>query len=160
MASSKGARQRKVGVTLQLPSHVQTNLNKEERLLQRNLLELDKEARQRMRCIVQDQKVAGSKLKSLEMRLLASQQKFHTLICQSDGAKGKEEEAEGGAGGRNSSACGKRKQDMIEQRDSTYVLYQESVIVGGKKTLRSSLKKIPAGKEPADHKALTVSFTQ
>lgn len=67
-------------MTLQLPSHVQTNLNKEERLLQRNLSDLDKETKHRMRCIIQDQQVAAAKLRILQTRLLASQRKFHALI--------------------------------------------------------------------------------
>ncbi len=80
MAGLKGNRQRKSGQGVQLPSHVQTSLNKEERLLQRNLLDLEKETRHNMRCIVQDQQVAGTKLRSLQSRLLASQKKFHALI--------------------------------------------------------------------------------
>lgn len=67
-------------MTLQLPSHVQTNLNKEARLLQRNLVDLEKETRQRMRCIAQDQQIASTKLRSLQIRLQASQKKFHSLI--------------------------------------------------------------------------------
>lgn len=73
-------RQRKIGMTLQLPSHVQTNLNKESRLLQQNLMDLDKETKHKMRCIAQDQQVASTKLRILQARLLASQKKFHSLI--------------------------------------------------------------------------------
>jgi len=153
MASFKGARQRKAGMTLQLPSHVQTNINKEERLLQRNLVELDKETRHRMRCIVQDQKVAGSKLKSLEARLLASQQKFHALIHQSEGEEGEETD--------KPSEELTEEEVQEERRDSTYVVFQERITVGGKDKLRSSLRKLPAtGKGSAIHKTLTVSFTE
>ena len=75
-----GNRQKKSGQGFQVPSHVQTTLNKEERLLQRNLVDLEKETRHQMRCIVQDQQVAKTKLRSLQSRLLASQKKFHALI--------------------------------------------------------------------------------
>ena len=78
--AGKNSRQKKSGQGFQLPSHVQTSLNKEERLLQRNLNDLEKETRHKMRCIVQDQQVAGTKLRSLQSRLLASQKKFHALI--------------------------------------------------------------------------------
>ena len=80
MAGLKSSRQRKTGQGFQLPSHVQTSLNKEERLLQRNLMDLEKKMKHEMRCIIQDQQVAGTKLRSLQTRLLASQRKFHALI--------------------------------------------------------------------------------
>lgn len=91
MASFRG-RQKKASMTLQLPPHVQANLNKEVRLLQRNLADLEKETRHRMRCIVQDQHVATIKLRSLEARLQASQKKFHCLIHHKDSTSDCEEE--------------------------------------------------------------------
>ena len=84
MAASRGNRQRRASMTLQLPSLVQTSLNKEARLLQRNLADLEKKTRHRVRCIMQDQQVATIKLRSLEVRLQASQKKFHSLIYQDE----------------------------------------------------------------------------
>lgn len=149
MASFKSSRQRKVGTSPQLPSHVQTNINKEERLLQRNLAELDKETRQRMRCIVQGQKVAGTKLKSLEARLLASQEKFHALIHSS------EDEPEAESPDPSASAS-RRDTDMDifydgKRRVSGYLVYQDRLVVSSKEkqALRSSLRKLQAKQEAA-----------
>ena len=69
-SKSKGRRD---GVTLQLPSHVQNSLNKEERVLQQTLLDIDRETKHRLKCISQDQQVAARKLTTLERRLLISQ---------------------------------------------------------------------------------------
>lgn len=162
MASSKGSRQRKVGMALQLPSHVQTNINKEERLLQRNLVELDKETRQRMRCIVQDQKVAGTKLKSLESRLLASQEKFHNLIHSNDHTS----DSEAVSGGPASAAVSRRESELFydgeDRRASGYLVYQDHLVVSSKEkqALRSSLRKIQAKQEAAlKNRKLSVSFS-
>lgn len=140
-------------MALQLPSHVQTNINKEERLLQRNLVELDKETRQRMRCIVQDQKVAGSRLKSLETRLLASQEKFHGLIHDHSGEESSE------AGSAAPSAAPSRRDsevfyDVDGRRASGYLVYQDRMVVGSreKQALRSSLRKLQAKHEAATKK--------
>lgn len=93
MASVRN-RQKKASMTLQIPSHVQTNLNKEARLLQRNLEDLEKETRHRMRCIAQEQQVATIKLRSLQVRLEASQKKFYSLIHH-DEEQGAEIESDG-----------------------------------------------------------------
>jgi hypothetical protein len=139
----KGGRQRKVGMALQLPSHVQTNMNKEERLLQRNLIELDKATRQRMRCIVQDLKVAEIKLKSLESRLLASQEKFHALIYHS--------EEEGGS--EVGSATSSTSEVFYEgkRRVSGYLVYEDGrgLVVSSKEkqALQSSFRKLQGKQE-------------
>lgn len=142
-------------MALQLPSHVQTNINKEERLLQRNLVELDKETRQRMRCILQDQKVAGTKLKSLETRLLASQEKFHALIHH------REDEEEPEAGYEDISASASRRDTENDifydgnRRVSGYLVYQDRLVVSSKEkhALRSSLRKLQAKQEAAAKEA-------
>lgn len=83
MASSNAAQKRKkVGMAMQLPPHVQTNLNKEARLLQQNLEDLEKKTRQRLSCIIRDQQVAGIKLQSLQIRLVASQSKSYNAQMQ------------------------------------------------------------------------------
>ena len=64
---------RRDGLTLQLPSHVQNSLNKEERMLHQTLGDIDRETKHRLKCISQDQQVAATKLKILERRLLMSQ---------------------------------------------------------------------------------------
>jgi hypothetical protein len=64
---------RRDGLTLQLPSHVQNSLNKEERMLHQTLGDIDRETKHRLKCISQDQQVAATKLKLLERRLLMSQ---------------------------------------------------------------------------------------
>ena len=64
---------RRDGLTLQLPSHVQNSLNKEERMLHQTLGDIDRETKHRLKCISQDQQVAATKLKILEKRLLMSQ---------------------------------------------------------------------------------------
>lgn len=69
-SKSKGRRD---GLTLQLPSHVQNSLNKEERMLQQTLGDIDRETKHRLKCISQDQQVAARKLTILERRLLISQ---------------------------------------------------------------------------------------
>ena len=69
---SKG-KGRRDGLTLQLPSHVQNSLNKEERMLHQTLGDIDRETKHRLKCISQDQQVAATKLKILEKRLLISQ---------------------------------------------------------------------------------------
>lgn len=80
MASSKAAQKRKkVGMAMQLPPHVQTNLNKEARLLQQSLEDLEKKTRHRLSCIIRDQQVAGIKLQSLQIRLVASQSKTYNM---------------------------------------------------------------------------------
>ena len=61
------------GLTLQLPSHIQNSLNKEERMLQQTLGDIDRETKHKLKCISQDQQVAATKLKILERRLLMSQ---------------------------------------------------------------------------------------
>lgn len=84
MASSRAAlRRKKVGVAMQLPPHVQTNINKEDRLLQQSLEDLEKKARHRVSCIIRDQQVAGMKLRSLQIRLLASQNRSYSMQQQS-----------------------------------------------------------------------------
>jgi len=84
MASSKAAQKRKkMGMAMQLPPHVQTNLNKEARLLQQNLEDLEKKTRHRLSCIIRDQQVAGIKLQSLQIRLVASQSKSYKQQSQS-----------------------------------------------------------------------------
>ena len=86
MASSKAAQKRKkMGMAMQLPPHVQTNLNKEARLLQQSLEDLEKKTRHRLSCIIRDQQVAGIKLQSLQIRLVASQSKSYSLQSQSPG---------------------------------------------------------------------------
>lgn len=138
-------------MALQLPSHVQTNINKEERLLQRNLVELDKETRQRMRCIIQDQKVAGTKLKSLETRLTASQEKFHNLIYHSDDDSDTEAALSDPSSTTQSRRESKLFYDADGRRVSGYLVYEDRLVVGSKEkqALRSSLRKIQAKQEAA-----------
>ena len=143
-------------MALQLPSHVQTNMNKEERLLQRNLVELNKETRQKMRGIVQDQKVASTKLKCLEARLLASQEKFHALIHHQS-----EDQGEPEAGSEDKSDTGSRRDSEMfyggKRRISGYLVYQDRLVVSSKEkqALRSSLKKLQAKREAAVKEAAT-----
>lgn len=82
MASSKRNRQKKQGMKMQLPSHVQININKEERLMQRNLGELERETRYRMRCIMQDQQVAWTKLHILQSRISATQKRSQVFASK------------------------------------------------------------------------------
>lgn len=65
---------------MQVPSHVQNTINKDERLLQRKLGDLERETKHRMRCIVQDQQVAAIKLRTLQARLAASQKRSMTFL--------------------------------------------------------------------------------
>lgn len=84
MARSKN-KGRRDGLTLQLPSHVQNSLNKEERMLHQTLGDIDRETKHRLKCISQDQQVAARKLSILERRLLVSQSRSQSAIsCQGD----------------------------------------------------------------------------
>ena len=70
----KGDRhRRKPFDTITLPSHVQNALNKEERLLKQTLQDLKLETKHTIRCISQDQQVAGTKLRTLQRRLAITQ---------------------------------------------------------------------------------------
>lgn len=79
---SKGRRD---GLTLQLPSHVQNSLNKEERMLHQALGDIDRETKHRLKCISQDQQVAATKLKLLERRLQVSQSRSSSAAGGSHG---------------------------------------------------------------------------
>ena len=76
---------RRDGLTLQLPSHVQNSLNKEERMLHQTLGDIDRETKHRLKCISQDQQVAATKLKILERRLLISQARSKSAVATSHG---------------------------------------------------------------------------
>lgn len=75
---------RRDGLTLQLPAHVQNTLNKEDRLLQQTLSDLQRETKHLFKCISQDQQVAANKLRILEKRIEAS--KARSQSAQSLGA--------------------------------------------------------------------------
>lgn len=88
MASSGAAlKRKKVSMAMQLPPHVQTNLIKEDRLLQQSLEDLEKKTRHRVACIIRDQQVAGMKLRSLQIRLLASQNRSFSMQPQAGSNK-------------------------------------------------------------------------
>ena len=70
---SKARDKRGNGRTLQLPSHVQNALNKEERMLQQTLGDLEIQIKYKMKSISQDQQVATMKLSSMERQLSVSQ---------------------------------------------------------------------------------------
>ena len=76
---------RRDGLTLQLPSHVQNSLNKEERMLHQTLGDIDRETKHRLKCISQDQQVAATKLKILEKRLLMSQARSRSAVTSGHG---------------------------------------------------------------------------
>ena len=149
-----------MGLTMQLPSHVQTNLNKEERLLQRNLVDLDKETRQRMNCLMQDQKIASAKLRSLEARLLASQKKFHALIHvhdddddSDDGGSGSELISESGSGMTTVEV--KRKKILLHEGEQQEKAKEEK---RKKASLRSSLRNGKESTTSHNNRNLSVSF--
>lgn len=66
-----------------LPAHVQGMLNQEERLLQRTLDHLNKETKNTIRMIDQEQQVLATKLKLLEQRLEQSRQQSEALLHNS-----------------------------------------------------------------------------
>ena len=68
-----GKHRRKPFDTITLPSHVQNALNKEERLLKQTLQDLELETKHTIRCISQDQQVAGTKLRTLQRRMALAQ---------------------------------------------------------------------------------------
>lgn len=149
-----------MGLTMQLPSHVQTNLNKEERLLQRNLVDLDKETRQRMNCIMQDQKIASAKLRSLEARLIASQKKFHALIhvhnyddADVDGYDDSELVSESGSAVMR--VEGKRKETLLQAGNHQEKAREEKQ---KKAYLRSSLRNGKESTSSQNSRILSVSF--
>ena len=56
-----------------LPLHVQNSLKKQERLLKYTLSDLIRERDFRIKCISQDQQVAGARLRTFQNRLMKSQ---------------------------------------------------------------------------------------
>lgn len=68
-----GKHRRKPFDTITLPSHVQNALNKEERLLKQTLQDLELETKHTIRCISQDQQVAGTKLRTLQRKMALTQ---------------------------------------------------------------------------------------
>ena len=79
--SHKGNRQKKKKGGM-IPSHIQNNINKEERLMQRNLSDLERETKHRMRSIECDQQVARTKLRNLQVRLIASKKRSQSLLSK------------------------------------------------------------------------------
>lgn len=108
MAGRKG-KGRRDGLTLQLPSHVQNSLNKEERMLHQTLGDIDRETKHRLKCISQDQQVAATKLKILERRLLISQARSRSAAT-----------AVGGKGGCSGPELRRQLTSQIDTCDSSY----------------------------------------
>ena len=76
-----------------LSPHVQGLLNQEDRLLKQTLDHITRETLNTIRCITQEQQVISTKLKLLERRLAASQQRSRSVLGSAEPKKPAGEEA-------------------------------------------------------------------
>ena len=76
-----------------LSPHVQGLLNQEERLLKQTLDHITRETSNTIQCITQEQQVISTKLKLLERRLAASQQRSRSVLGSAEPKKPAGEEA-------------------------------------------------------------------
>lgn len=126
-----------------LSPHVQGLLNQEERLLKQTLDHITRETLNTIRCITQEQQVISTKLKLLERRLAASQQRSQSVLGSTDPKKptGEETVSEKSRGLESATAGGVMKKRRIksvedsrpvdkkrrQKKSSNFTTYRRSV---------------------------------